>query len=186
MRIYKNDMTVEQLERVYDTNEKLQEIVTDDYMEDMVMHTVGEYLEPLKHLLDDWSIGYGQHNVLYIRDDIRLPHAVRELQQDFGFLSDEDYQEVEKTIKEIESYEDTDFESDDVMYSTLADLEQQSNHVRDMLMEQFDELLRYPTQEEMKDYFLEYYAECRLDADVYIDNGTYTLYKEVAYTESYI
>lgn len=200
------EMNNEQLTEVFNANRKLQEKVLED-MIDSEMMWIGEELAYLKSSLKDWSIGTCQYNYIKVGDSQEFIAKLKDLQQDYGLFSDSEKHIITDTEAladkyfnmegpyegDFEDYEDYE-EALEVYEQEMDELEEQFEEAVEALAEavadKYTERLDYfYASEAQLNYFLEFYANERLDDNYYIDTtntaNPYELFQDVAYTKSF-
>lgn len=206
-----SELTNEELKEVFAANSKLQENVLDDMIESE-MYWVSEELDYLKPSLNDWSIGACQHNYIKVGDSSEFIDNLLALQEDYGFFSDskkhiitdtealrdkffnmegpseDDFEDEEGELDEeafdraVEDYEALEVEVEDRYEEAVKELAEAVAH---KYTERFD---YFYTSEAQESYFLEFYAQERMDDTYYIDTEAdepFELVEEVSYKKSY-
>jgi hypothetical protein len=188
---YIEEMSKEELTNVFNANSKLQNDVLED-MIDSEMHWIGEKLDYIRDSLSDWSIGTGQRNYIKVNTD-RLTdflHGLSEMDKGVPAFNDEKAAEV---IGNLEAAYNAYYYADAYAHN-YEELEEAADRAAqkaaDELARQFDRDLSYLYDTENQlDYFLEFYADARMDDEetyyVIVEEGTFKLYEDVSYTKSY-
>ena len=150
-----NELTKEELIKVYKCNDKLQEAVLDEYM-DTEMFWIGEMLDYLKHSLSSWSIGFSNRNQhLKIKSgyENRFIEGLKKLQKDMCFFSD-------KNAHYIEDAENGKMRVEDLRREVLY---------------QFDKFVEFPSNDDLESYFLDMWDRFE---DCYVDDD-YTMFETI-------
>ena len=168
------ELSFDELEAVFDGNEKLSYMVENDYTES-VMSTVEDYLSCFRGALSNWSIGFYQRNFIAIKDNEKFIEGFYDFVKTFGI--DEDSEKVFNGVyewfnneenKELENYFDL--------------LDEKTSVLEKMLLVFFDGvteienvyILDHFTMMVELNHFDEYYI---------LDNDFSVVYRDVEYTE---
>ncbi|AGB62671.1 hypothetical protein [Bacillus phage phiAGATE] len=180
------ELTQDELKKVWENNPKLQEQVKEDFM-DSEMHWVSERLDYLKPYLSDWSVGAHNPSYIDIGDYEGFVEGAERLSREMGLLQDE---EDKKAINEMNStrdaYELADEETD---AEVLEELEDIFHRACDGVADNIAQLMEHAldccyVDSNALDYFLDFYAPVRMDDDYYVEpKNEYKLFKTV--TESF-
>jgi hypothetical protein len=158
------ELSTNELKMVYNQNDKLQNEVLDDYIENE-MFWVGEMLDYIRPYLSSCSIGFNNRNQhIRVKNDRfeDFLYGLKKLQEDMCFLPEKDAHIIQNAID-----------------NPAID---QRNFIR-RILEQFDIFTKSPSSDYLESYFLDMYVE-KMNKDYYIDNN-YRLYKHVEYEKSY-
>lgn len=183
-----NDLSVKELEKVLEKNNKLKEQVFNDMFDNA--HTWNmEYLDSWKNKGIDYAMGYDRGAYFHCTDEELFLDGLKKAQHDYGFLADE-YNEVieyaEKLMNRMENL-DCDSKHYDANYERLADrLTELINELEYECYKRF--MSEYEScfdNDYKKDYFVDFYMNARMDVeDFYIDDD-YVLYEHIEYEKSY-
>ena len=152
------DLNTEELTLVFENNSKLQEKVFDD-MFDNAAFWCSEYLNCWKGGID-YSIGWDRGTYFKCTDQNSFLDGLEKAQETFCFLADE-YNKTIKYCREL--------------------IEELENACYKRFMGEYEYCFDSKNQ---LDYFLNFYADERMDEDFYIDEN-YLLYEHVEYIKSY-
>jgi len=182
---YIEELTKEELTKVFEANHKLQNDVYDD-MIDSEMHWIGEQLDYLRDGLSDWSIGAYNHNYIRVRDNSKFIDGLIKMDKEVPLFSDEDA----KQIYAVEKLRDELYEKDvdDEDYDEVEEgFEEMVHELAEEVTRAFTKRLDNCAERQYQlEYFLEFYVESRLEKDLfYIKDDSYELFEDVAFTKSY-
>ena len=185
MIMYKNikDLSIDELKKVLDVNQKLQNEVYEDYQESE-MYYITEILDNFKDSLSDWSIGFNNSNYIKVKDDILFLESIKDVQADYCFLADADYndKEIDDLIEKINkfNYEDMSEEEADELENFIGS---KINKYKSLIINTFNQFTDTDA-EDVLSYFIEFYSDERLSEDCYIDDN-FILYENISYIKSY-
>jgi hypothetical protein len=184
---YIEKLTKEELKLVFKANNQLQNDVYED-MIDSELHWVGEQLDYIRASLSDWSIGAYNRNYLKVKDNSGFIDGLIEMDKGIPLFSDKEA----KQIYEVQELRDRFYEmpSDEDGYEELeeeyeAAVQELAEAVTDKFGQRLDDC---SNSEYQLDYFIEFYADARLEEDLfYIDDedDSYVLFQDIAYIKSY-
>src|SRR5699024_7955093 len=170
-KLYTKDMSMDQLEEVWEANghigSDLHDEVFDD-MQDELMSYVGEILDTLEDGLSSWSIGFcnrSQH-ITAKENYSEFIEAVKKMQRCYCFLPDK----YDEKIEYIDGLNErlNEMNIDNKQYDNLEEKVGESiKEIEDDITSQFTELLDGNIGNE-RDHFLNFYADCRLEGDEYV------------------
>jgi len=192
MKKYITELSREELEKVFEENDDLQTDVEDD-MYDTNFDYVTDMLEPMKKGLDNWSIGANNYNYLKVGDRDVFIAGVQKSQADYGTLDDKGVVLLEQIILDLDKLNDlgADDNVTDEEYETASD--EIDENIKDLasIIADYFTLVLEPSKNDGEEYFIDFYAEERLDEDCYIkvdDNSgfsDYILNQDIVYTKKY-
>lgn len=180
------EMNNEELAKVFHANEQLRQDVMDD-MAESEMFWIGEQLDMIKANLTDWSIGQcnrNQHITVRNADDFIYDFA--NLQKSMAPLRDADEYMVNEAVALVDRYRDTSMDTDE--FDELEEqVEEAAKDLADMLCDVYTKTLDEYCLDDKNalDYFIEFYAEERLDGTEYVTGDSWELFEDVSYTKSY-
>lgn len=189
-KIFIEDMTTEQRTEVFNKNQKLRHLILDD-MQDSEMDWISEKLDYIRSCLSDWEIGIVSH--CWIKTNPSKIGAfldgMEKMSKDFQPFNDEDQKRIMKELKAaVETYFNAN--SDLEEYEELEEKAIQAvQQTADELARQFQKDLAclYDSKNQL-DYFLEFYADARMDGNQYYiiaGDENYGLKRDVSYIESF-
>jgi len=181
-----NELTTEELRKVFESNEQLQSEVMDD-MADSEMFWIREQLDFLADTLEDYSVGQCNRNQhITVADPAGFIRALAELQRNMAMLPNDYDDRIEEALELADRYKFADVDSDDEYHELEAQVEEEAQELADILAEEYarildDYCLDY---ENAEDYFINFYAHELMDSSFYVDSE-YILYEKVSYTRVY-
>ena len=187
MKRYLNEIestNKEELLKILNANEKLLNDVCEDY-EEGEMFYISEILDCFKNALSDWAIGFSCGNYVSIKDNdiYNLCEGLKDATKSYGFLNNEELKVVDQ-LQELNSrlYE---MNYDNKQWDNLENkVDELIKEVESIIVNKFNKICTYD-RETIKNYFLDFYFDERLDhEEMYIDDD-YVLYEEVSYIKSY-
>lgn len=178
------ELTQDELKKVWDSNPKLREMVKEDAA-DGEMYWVGDRLNYVRPYLSDWSIGAFSHVYIYIDDYEGFVEGAEKLSKAMGLLSSEE--EDEKALNSMKQAQETYLEAGtDGEYEELYE---KFENVCDSIAQLLAKSLKNAVEscyddDNALDYFLEFYVHNRMDSEFYVEpENDYKLFKTV--TESF-
>ena len=139
------------------------------------MHYIIEQLDHVKPGLKNYSVGPASHNYLIVDDALAFLDGLEEMQKAYCTLPDS----MEAEIKTVLAARDR-FRSYDMSYNNLYQLsdwlDRKAQYFADHIAQYFERCLDF-SHADMVSYFLEFYADERMDSSYYIENGK--LYRTV-------
>lgn len=177
------DLTVEELEKVFDANDQLREEVEDDYQESQ-MDYISDILESMKDGLSNWEVGYGSRPIIQYRDERELFEATLEACDSFGFLSEEYTKKVKYYLGRCDVLDGMDYENR--QFKGLEEyIERAGSRVAEEIVSTFEQILDY-SDSDIRDYFLDFYSNARMEeSDGFYVDDEYTLFQHVEYEKSF-
>ena len=177
------DLNVDELKLVFENNSKLQEKVFED-MFDNAAFWCSEYLNCWKGGID-YCIGWDRGTYFECTDKNSFLDGLEKAQETFCFLADE-YNKTIKYCRELIN------RLNNLVYWDEVNEERLNNRI-DELIEELETACyeRFMSEYEycfdsknQLDYFLEFYANERMDNEFYVD-GDYMLFEHIEYVKSY-
>jgi len=183
-----DELTTEELRKVFQNNAKLQNEISED-MQESEMFWAGEILDVLNEYggLSSWDIGFcnrNQHITAKDGKEREFIEGVKKAQKDYGFLPDGENVYIEYVDELIMEWKNVDMYSDE--YVDLEEkIAEHISNIERLLTEQFTKNLDGLLGTYEEDYFLEFYADARMDGDYHVNMETFELFECVSYTKSY-
>ncbi len=175
------DMDTEELEKVFNANEKLRNDILDDMIE-TEMHYISEQLDYFRHSLSDWSIGTSQRNYMIVNDYASFINGVEKVEKAIPILIDSDKPVLEEAVKAVEEYRSANMYTDE-FEDIEINLTCMARNLADAVVHRFNQTLDGCFKEEYQlDYFIEFYSDARLDDNCYIDTPDYILKEDITKT----
>lgn len=183
-KIYIEDMTIEELTKVFNANSTLRTLVQDDML-DTEMFYISEQMDFFKDSLIDWSIGPYDRNYNYITigNASDFIDGLEDAEKAIPVLIDEDAPLLEKAIEkrnelnEIEMYTDEFDEAGEALEAVAVEL-------ADIVLKHFGKSLEGCYDEEHQlEYFLEFYTSSRMvEETCYVDSEDFILKEDITKT----
>ena len=172
----------EELKIVFEKNKKLQEIVSEAAQEDACFW-IDEYLNCFDRGAIDYNIGY-PGNYMIILDQEKFIDGLEQIQKNYEYLTEEAQKDLTYSRHLINRLDNLS-RYDDINEARLI------NRIDGILEDLKDEFLNklineynyYYDGENLKNYFLEFYAE-NMNDNYYIDEN-YILYQHIEYGKCY-
>lgn len=181
------DLSREELLKVFEVNNKLEEQVFDD-MFDNAHYWNTEYLESWNGGID-YAIGYDRGAYFNCSDEELFLDGLKKAQKDYGFLADEYNSVIEYAEEIMNRMDNLNYESKyyDNNYERLADrLTELINELEHECYKRFmDEYECCFDDRNKQSYFIEFYVDSRMDDDDFYVDDDYVLYEHIEYEKSY-
>lgn len=176
---YIHELTENEKRELIENNNALANMVYDDMIENE-MYFISEQLDHIRDGLRDYSIGAYNRNFMIVSDAVEFLHGLQKLQECYCTLPDSMKNEIERVLEARDRYLYNDMSYDN--YYMLGDwLDQKAQYFADCITDYFSSCLE-PTRADMIEYFIEFYADERMDNSFYIENGILyqTITKQIA------
>ena len=151
-----------------ESNHTLAGMVYDDMAENE-MYFITDQLHYIKPALKNWSIGPASYNYIIVDDALMFFDGLEELQKNYCTLSDDMAPEISKALAARDR-----FRNMDMSYGNLHQLSEWLDHkaqyFADCMARYFERCLDF-SHNDMVSYFLEFYADERMNDSYYIENG---------------
>lgn len=174
-----HELTDNEKRELIENNSALANMVYDDMIENE-MCFISEQLDHIRAGLRDYSIGSYNHNYLTVGNSIKFLDGLEQLQKKYCTLPDDLQPEIDRVLAARErfylmSYNNKNYDALD------AWIDEKSQYFADCITDYFSRCLE-PSREDMINYFIEFYADERMDDSFYIDNGILyqTITKQIA------
>lgn len=168
---YINELTIEQLKKVFSTNSILKDEIEEDMIE-TEMHYISEQMDYIRDSLSNWEIGaYYRCNINVNRYD-EFILGMYEMDQSIPILDDKGSKLLESAVSLIDEYRNTDMiEEEEKLYTLDDEIKAVGKELENMLVNSIERILDYCTKEDRQlDYFIDFYIENRLDEYTYIED----------------
>lgn len=175
-------LTIEELRKVFDNNEKLQDDVL-QAAQDEVCFWFNEYMECFDQGTIEYNIGY-PGNYLKVKNRFAFIQGLFELQKNFCYLSDESDRKIKYCDHLIDRYNNLyhyDFTNAERLADRICDLSQELK--TELLNNMVSEYNYYYDTKNLRDYFVEMYAD-NMTGQYYVDDD-YILYQHIEYEKCY-
>lgn len=176
---YIHELTDNEKRELIETNGALANMVYDD-MIDCEMDYITEQLNFIAPGLRDYEIGPYNRNVIIVSNAIKFLDGLETLQKNYCILPDDMNDEIKRVLAArdrfyLMSYNNKNYDILD------AWIDEKSQYFADCITDYFSSCLD-PSRDDMISYFIEFYADERMDDSFYIDNGILyqTITKQIA------
>ena len=177
-----DNLTVEELKKVFSNNEKLQDDVLQD-AQDSVDFWVCEYMKCFDRGTLEYNIGYPGH-YMKIKNSCDFAQGLKELQRNFCYLSEESEKNIEYCDHLMQRY-------NNLYYNDHKNAERLENRIDEIIEDLKSEFLHLLIREydycydtkNLCEYFVETYAD-NLRGEYYVDDN-YILYQHIEYEKCY-
>lgn len=165
---YIYELTDNEKRELIENNNELQNMVYNDMIESE-MFFISEQLDHIRAGLKDYSIGAYNRNIILVSNAIEFLHGLKTLQECYCTLPDELTPEIKRVLEARDRFLYNDM-SDDNYYKLSDWLDKKAQYFADCITDYFNSCLD-PSRDDMISYFIEFYADERMDDSFYIDNG---------------
>ena len=177
---YINQLTDDEKRALIENNDALQNMVYED-MIDGEMDFITEQLNYIAPGLRDYSIGSYNYNYLTVGNSVKFLDGLEELQKYYCTLPDDMNDEIKRVLAARERFYEMNYNNKN--YDDLdAWIDKKAQRFADCIADRFSACLD-PTRDDMISYFIEFYADERMDESYYInDDGVLyqTITKKIA------
>ena len=154
-------------------------MVYDDIIENE-MYFISEQLNYIAPGLRDYSVGSYNYNYITVSNSVKFLDGLEQLQTNYCTLPDDMQPEIDRVLAAQErfyfmSYNNKNYDALD------AWIDKKAQYFADCITDYFSRCLE-PSHDDMISYFIEFYADERMDESYYIKNGILyqTLTKQIA------
>lgn len=133
------------------------------------MYFISEQLNYIAPGLRDYSIGAYNRNIIIVSDALKFLDGLEELQKNYCTLPDDMSDEIKRVLEARDHFRSIDMSYNN-LYNLSVWLDQKSQYFADCITDYFSSRLD-PSRADMIEYFIEFYADERMDESFYIDNG---------------
>lgn len=176
---YIYELTDNEKRELLENNAALQNMVYDDMIENE-MYFISEQLNYIAPGLRDYSVGSYNYNYITVGNSIEFLDGLEQLQKNYCTLPDDMRPEINRVLAARErfylmSYNNKNYDALD------AWIDKKAQYFADCITDYFSRCLE-PSQDDMIEYFIEFYADERMNESFYIDNGILyqTITKQIA------
>lgn len=173
------ELTDNEKRELIENNAALQNMVYDDMLENE-MDFISEQLNYIAPGLRDYSVGSYNYNYMTVGNSVKFFDGLEQLQKNYCTLPDDMQPEIERVLAARErfylmSYNNKNYDDLD------AWIDKKAQYFADCITDYFSACLD-PSRSDMIEYFIEFYADERMDDSFYIDNGILyqTITKQIA------
>lgn len=175
-------LTIEELKKVFNNNEKLQDDVLQAAQED-VFYWFNEYMNCFDRGTIEYNIGY-PGNYMMIKNSYDFIQGLEELQRAFCYLSDESEKKIKYCDHLMQRY-------NNLYYNDYKNAERLENRIDGIIEELKSEFLNnliheynyYYETKNLRDYFVEIYSD-NMNNNYYVDDN-FILYQHIEYEKCY-
>jgi hypothetical protein len=176
---YIHELTDNEKRELLENNNALQNMVYDDMIENE-MYFISEQLNYIRAGLRDYSIGAYNNNIIIVSDALKFLDGLETLQKSYCTLPDAMQPEIKRVLGArdrfyLMSYNNKNYDALD------AWIDKKAQYFADCITDHFSSCLD-PSRDDMISYFIEFYADERMDESYYIENGILyqTITKQIA------
>ena len=165
---YIHQLTENEKRALIENNSALANMVYDDMIENE-MHFISEQLDVIRNSLKNYSIGAYNRNIIIVSDASEFLHGLQRLQECYCTLPDELTPEINRVLAARDRllYNDMNYDN----YYMLSDwLDKKAQYFADCITDYFSACLD-PTRADMIEYFIEFYADERMNENYYINDA---------------
>ena len=164
---YIHELTDNEKRELIENNAALQNMVYDDMIENE-MYFISEQLNYIAPGLRDYSVGSYSYNYLTVGNSVKFLDGLETLQKNYCTLPDDMQPEIERVLAARERFYSMSYNNKN--YDILdAWIDEKAQHFADCITNYFSNCLE-PSRDDMISYFIEFYADERMDESYYIDN----------------
>ncbi|MBE7039128.1 MAG: hypothetical protein E7398_00185 [Ruminococcaceae bacterium] len=144
------------------------------------MNFISEQLDHIRAGLRDYSIGAYNRNIIIVSDALKFLDGLEELQKNYCTLPDDMSDEIKRVLDARDRFRSIDMSYNN-LYNLSVWLDQKAQYFADCITDYFSSCLD-PSRVDMISYFIEFYADERMDESYYINDGILyqTITKKIA------
>lgn len=173
------EFTKEELCKVFNTNNKLQEKIRIKYMREKMLE-IYKFFDIIEPTLEKFNIDFYSKNYLEFFNEEEFLTAVLEAQKQHHMLSKE--HNIEDILDKYDEWTAT--PTNDPNYDDLVEVIQKETHkLKSDLLETIDKLTALPSLDCLCERFLNNVSQGLYSKEYMVDTDTYIMYR--TYTESY-
>jgi hypothetical protein len=176
---YIHELTENEKRKLIENNSALANMVYDDMIENE-MCFISEQLDCIRAGLRDYSIGAYNRNIIIVSDALKFLDGLEQLQKCYCTLPNAMQHEIDRVLAArdrfyLMSYNNKNYDALD------AWIDKKAQYFADCITDYFSACLD-PSRADMIEYFIEFYADERMDKSFYIENGILyqTITKQIA------
>lgn len=177
---YIHELTDNEKRALIENNSALANMVYDDMIENE-MYFITEQLNYIAPGLRDYSIGAYNRNIIIVSDALKFLDGLEKLQKNYCTLPDAMQPEIDRVLTARDRFRSIDMSYNN-LYNLSVWLDQKAQYFADCITNYFSQCLD-PSRDDMISYFIEFYADERMDENYYInDDGILyqTITKKIA------
>lgn len=165
---YIHELTENEKRALIENNSALANMVYDDMIENE-MHFITEQLNYITPGLRDYSIGSYNYNYMTVGNSVKFLDGLEQLQKNYCTLPDDLQPEINRVLAARERFYSMSYNNKN--YDALdAWIDKKAQFFADCITDYFS-LCLDPSRDDMISYFIEFYADERMDESFYIENG---------------
>ena len=165
---YIHELTDSEKRELIESNKTLQNMVYDD-MNDNVCDFICEQMEYIIKGCSDYHIAPYTHNYIIVSDAIKFLNGLEKIQKCYCTLSDAMQPEIDRVLAALDRFYFMYIYNNN--YDILLNwLEQKAQYFANCIAKYFSDCLD-PSRADMIEYFIEFYADERMDESYYIEDG---------------
>ena len=176
---YINELTETEKRELIKNNSALQNMVYND-MNDNECDFISEQFEYLLKGCRDYHIAPYTHNYIIVSDALKFLDGLETLQKNYCTLPDDMHNEIKRVLEARDRFRVMDMNYNN-LYNLSCWLDKKAQYFADCITDYFSACLE-PSRDDMISYFIEFYADERMDESYYIENGELyqTITKKIA------
>ena len=176
---YIYQLTDDEKRELIENNNALANMVYDD-MIDNELDFITEQLDYIRDGLQNYEIGPYNGNFIIVSDALNFLDGLEKLQQYYCTLPDNMTTEINTVLLARDRFRSIDMSYNN-LYNLSVWLDQKAQYFADCITDYFSSCLE-PSRDDMINYFIEFYADERMNESFYIDNGILyqTITKQIA------
>lgn len=165
---YIHQLTDDEKRELIENNSALANMVYDDMTENE-MRFISEQLDYIRAGLRDYSIGSYNYNYITVGNSVKFLDGLEELQKNYCTVPDDMQPEIDRVLEArnrlyLMSYNNKNY---DILNAWI---DEKAQYFADCITDYFSSCLD-PSRADMIEYFIEFYANERMDDSFYINNG---------------
>lgn len=174
-----HELTDNEKRELIENNNALSNMVYDDMLENE-MNFISEQLDVIRKSLKNYSIGPYNRNIIIVSDALKFLDGLETLQENYCTLPDDMNDEIKSVLDARDRFRSIDMSYNN-LYNLSVWLDQKAQYFADCITDYFSSCLD-PSRDDMISYFIEFYADERMDESYYIKNGILyqTITKQIA------
>lgn len=165
---YIHELTDNEKRVLIENNSALANMVYND-MIDNESDFITEQLDCIRAGLRDYSIGAYNNNIMIVSDTLKFLDGLEKLQKNYCTLPDDMKPEIQRVLDARDRFYTMSYNNKN--YDILdAWIDEKAQYFADCITDYFSSCLE-PSRDDMLEYFIEFYADERMDESYYIKNG---------------
>jgi hypothetical protein len=165
---YIHELTDNEKRALIENNSALANMVYDDMTENE-MYFISEQLDYIRAGLRDYDIGPYNRNIIIVSDALKFLDGLETLQKNYCTLPDDMSDEIKRVLDARDRFRSIDMSYNN-LYNLSVWLDQKAQYFADCTTDYFSRCLD-PSRDDMISYFIEFYADERMDESYYINDA---------------